>query len=720
MANKFHQLLKEKIVLLDGSTGTMLQQYGMPTGISPEAFCLEQPEIIKRIQQEYITAGSDIILTPTFGANRIKLKNYGLEKETVAINQRLAELSLAIAGKQNRLVAGDVGPTGIFFQPFGETPFADGIEIYSEQIRALERAGVDLIVIETQIDIQETRIALLAAKETTTLPVIVSMTFDEGQRTLTGSDPCSCLNIVQSLGADGFGINCSTGPDKMIDIVKQIREIARIPIFVKPNAGLPVVKNGETAFPMNPEEFASYVGQFWEQGVAMLGGCCGTTPQHIARVYQAIKGKKTKPPEKRADYLLLSSARKSVSVHHQTGRPIRVIGERINPTGKPALQEELKAGKLDLLKSFAREQKEKGADLLDVNIGMAGIDEKEIMLRAIAELAVITDLPLCIDSSRSDVIEAALRFYPGRVLVNSISGEKEKLECLIPVIKKYGPAYIVLPLDDRGIPETLDNRIAVLEEIFTVCNHAGIAQQDSVVDGLVMTVSSNQAHANIVLETLRYVSQHLRLNTVLGFSNISFGLPGREFINSAFLAMAAREGPSLVIANPSAPLLMNIEYSVDVLTGRDTNSQQLIEQFQKQAAMLSSCPTAVAKKNAQLSESLIHDCIVKGEKENIEDLLQSELEKGTGAFEIVQKFMIPAIQLVGKKFNQREYFLPHLIAAAETMEKGVQFLTPHISQEEQEMKGVGVIATVIGDIHDIGKNCGSAAAQPRIPGYRLG
>ncbi len=701
MSDAWQKLLAEKIVVFDGSTGTMLQKYGMPAGVSPEAFCLEKPEVIQRIQSEYLAAGSDIVLAPTFGANRIKLKNFGLERKTTEINQRLAELSLEVARKQKRLVAGDVGPTGIFYQPFGEILVEEGLDIFREQISALVKAGVDLIVIETQIDIQETRLALLAAKEVSDVPVITSMTFDESQRTLTGSDPLVCLNIVQSLGADGFGINCSAGPDKMLAVAKRVCAQAQIPVLVKPNAGLPVIQKGETVFPMSPAEFAGYAEPFWECGVAMLGGCCGTTPEHIAQTAHAVRGKNPQDRPTPLDAVILSSARSNIVLQRTPESPLRVIGERINPTGKAALQEELKAGKLELLKSFAREQKEKGADILDVNVGMPGINEKEVMLRAIRELAVISDLPLCIDSSNPEVIAAALRFYPGRVLVNSLSGEEEKLKHILPVLKKYGAAYILLPLDDTGIPETLEQRKAVLDKIYSACDKQGVPRKSSVVDGLVMTASSNQAQAKVTLDTLRYVSETLQCNTVLGLSNISFGLPGRDYVNSTFLAMAAGAGLSAVIANPAAELLMKVKAAADVLTGRDPNCRQYIEKFQNSGR---TAQVTVAALKSELSpEECVRDAIVKGSKEEIEKQVRILLDQGRTALAIVQKTMIPAIQLVGEKFNHKEYFLPQLIASAETMEKGVRYLTPQLEKTKPTSKGIGVIATVKGDIHDIGK-----------------
>ncbi len=691
-------LLKNKIAILDGSTGVMLQRRGMPAGVCPETFCLEHPDVIQGIQNEYFNAGSNIVYTPTFGANRVKLHNYGLEQKVAEYNRRLAELSLKVAHARGGYAAGNVSATGIFFRPFGETPFEEGVDIFREQIQGLHSAGVDLLVIETMIDIQECRAALLAAKEVSNLPVIVSVTFDEHGRTLTGSDPLTCLNILQSLGADGFGVNCSTGPAPMVEIIRALAPFARIPLLVKPNAGLPQVVDGKTVFPMGPEEFGSFAQAFWEAGVTLAGGCCGTTPEHIRALAAGIKGKAVQQVMAAPKTLLISSARKTVGLSSQPHQPLRVIGERINPTGKAQLQAELLAGKLDRLKDLALAQQAQGADILDVNVGMPGVDEKALMQKVAEELALASELPLCLDSSKPEVIEAALRVYPGRVLVNSLSGEKHKLETLLPVVAKYGAAFIFLPLDDGGIPETLDERREILDAFVQQCLELGISTENMVVDGLALTVSANPAHASLALDTLKYASQSLQANTVLGLSNISFGLPARPYLNSAFLAMAAAAGLSSVIANPADELLRDLRLSSDVLTGRDPGALAFLERFAQMD------PKAAAANASQESEpGDVRGLIIKGRKEKIVEVLKQRVEQGAKPLEILTGQMFPAIQEVGDKYAQRVIFLPQLIAAAEAMERGVQFLTPLLQQGEQTQKGTVVMATVKGDVHDIGK-----------------
>lgn len=702
MRTDLRHLTNKRLTILDGSTGTQLQKRGMPAGVCPEAYCVEHPEIIGQIQQEYLDAGSEIIFTPTFGANRIKLKHYGLEAEAAELNRRLAERTVALAHRHGALAAGDLGPTGLFFQPFGETGFETGLEIFREQAAALARAGADLLVIETQLDIQEARIALLAALEAANLPVIVSMTFDEQGKTLTGSDPLTCLNILQSLGAAAFGVNCSTGPGPIVEIIRALAPDAKIPLLAKPNAGLPVLRGAESVFPMEPEEFAGYAEAFWEAGTSLLGGCCGTSPAHIRGLAGRLRGREPNLPCPGEERLLLSGPRKTIALSADSSEPLRLIGERINPTGKKKLQADLLAGNLEMAMDAGREQAEQGADLLDVNLGLNGLDETASMIRLVGQLSLQVQTPLVIDSSRPEVIEAAVRFYPGRALVNSLSGERAKLEALIPVLAKYGSAFIVLPLDDRGIPETLEERQVILGRIFSACEVQGLSRTSAVVDGLALTVASNPAHARVSLQTLQWASRNLKLNTVLGLSNISFGLPGRSFINGAFLAMAAAEGLSAVIANPgdewTGPLLAGAQ----VLIGRDPESRRFI------ARMQGGRPGKIAgPEDAKAAEAdprrRLRQVVLQGEKARLGKALQEALDRGITAAEIAQDILIPAIQEVGVKFEKREFFLPQLVAAAEVMEEGMRLLEPRLEKATRGRKGRVLLATVKGDVHDIGK-----------------
>jgi len=591
-----------------------------------------------------------------------------------------------------------VGPTGLFFAPFGETALEEGIAIFSEQVRALSSAGVDLLVIETQIDLQEARLALLAAKEACSLPVIVSMTFDEHGQTLTGSDPLTCLNVLQSLGAAAFGVNCSTGPELMLARVREIAPYARIPLVVKANAGLPQVVDGRTVFPMTAEAFSRFTPDFAAAGVRVLGGCCGTTPEHIRLLRGQLQRLQPAPPVPAKRALLLSSPRRTLEIAADPPTPLRLVGERINPTGKTDLQEDLRAGRMERVKTLALRQQEDGADVLDVNLGVPGADERELMQRAVAELALLTPLPLCLDSSSPEVIESALRLYPGRALVNSLTGERAKLERLLPILRAYGAAFIVLPLDDGGIPETFEQRRAILERIRERCTGLGIRPEDMVVDGLALTASANPAQAAVTLETLRYAARELKAATVLGVSNISFGLPARPVLNRAFLAMAAAQGLNCVIADPGDAGLQDMRLAVDVLTGRDPASRAYLERFAGRPP-----DAAAGRRDAPAAEATLREIVLQGGKDRIEAALQQALERNPDPLALLEQQLFPAIQEVGEKYQRREFFLPQLVAAAETMERGVRWLSPRLSHDAGERKGTVVLATVLGDIHDIGK-----------------
>lgn len=707
-----HPLQSNQVAILDGSTGTMLQLRGMPAGAAPELYCLEHPEVLRQIQEEYLKAGASIIYTPTFGANRSKLRHYQQEGRVAELNQRLAENTVRLAHAAGAWAAGDVGPTGEFFQPFGERTVDEGVEIFAEQMRALEAAGVDLLIIETQLDLQETRLALLAAKESTRLPVVVSMTFDEHGRTLTGSDPVTCLTVLSALGADGFGINCSTGPEQILPLVEQVAPLARIPLWIKPNAGLPQVRSGKTTYTLDAAAFAAFAEPFWEVGVSALGGCCGTTPDHIREIARRVKSREIKARPRAEESFAVASARKTLRLGKPGQGLIRVIGERINPTGKPQFQTELRAGNLARVRDLASEQQEQGAELLDVNVGVDGVDETRLLGQAVAELSVATDLPLCLDSSHPEVLAEALRLYPGKALVNSLSGEKGKLEKLLPLIAKYGAACIILPVDDQGIPETVEGRVKVLETVLAACAAHGVARSRLLVDGLAMAVAAGSDQPAKTLKLIRHASTQLGLHTVIGLSNVSFGLPGRSFLNGAFLAQAAAEGLSLVLANPADTVVMNLKAGAEALTGRDERGQELIRRFaQAPAAVETPGRPGISPADR------VRLAVIRGDRAGVAAAAEAALTAGLPADQLVSEIMIPAIREVGEKYNRREYFLPQLVASAEAMEAGMQLLTPRLSAEPRAPKGVGVLATVRGDVHDIGKKI--VALVLRNHGYRI-
>ncbi len=696
----FLDFLKQNILVLDGATGTELQKRGMPNGVCPESWAIENPDVIVDIQKDYINAGANAVYTCTFGGNRIKLSEFGLGDKVVEINRKLAQLSRKAVG-ENGFVGGDLAPTGQFVRPFGDMPFEEAVDIYKEQVKGLLEGGVDFFVIETMMDIQEARAALLAVKESCDLPVCVSMTFDENGRTLTGTDPVSALIILQNLGADVVGCNCSTGPEDMIKIIRSMKPYAKVPLLAKPNAGLPRLIDGKTQFDMESEEFGSYIREFIEAGVNLLGGCCGTSPLYIAQIRKNINGLIPIPPEPK-EICAVASARKTVFV--DANEPVVVVGERINPSGKKKLQEELRQGMTSLVRQFAIEQVEKGANILDVNVGMPGIDEKETMVKVIELLSSMSDAPLCLDSSSPEVLEAALRIYPGRALINSISAEKVKLEKLLPIAAKYGAAFILLPLNDAGVPKSGKERCHIVEEVFNEALKFGYTKKDIIVDGLVMTVSADQEAALETLNVIEWCTNNFGCGTIVGLSNVSFGMPERAWINSAFLAMAIGYGLTMAILNPSSDTLMSIKMASDVLKAKDKNSKKYIEYF---AALVSDKPVIPEKKDTASPVEKIYESVVKGDRENVRKFIDIALKDGIEPSVIVDKHLIPAITHVGDLYDKKEYFLPQLIQSAETMKEAFGILEPLLEKESEGEKNskVGVVlATVKGDIHDIGKN----------------
>jgi 5-methyltetrahydrofolate--homocysteine methyltransferase len=698
---QFKKLVQDKVLILDGATGTELQKRGMPAGVCPEKWVVENPEVIKHIQKSYMDAGSNIVYTCTFGGNRVKLEEFGLGNKTIEINQKLARLSKE-AVSDRCLVAGDIASTGRFIKPLGDISFEECVNVYKEQVQGLLEGGVDLFAIETMLDIQEARAALLAVKESCDLPVCVSMSFDESKRTLTGTDPVTALITLQSLGADAVGCNCSAGPEQMLEIIKMMKPYAKVPLMAKPNAGLPKLVNGVTVFDMGAEEFGSFAGSFIEAGANLLGGCCGTSPEYIRELYKGCKDLKPKLPDC-GRYSAVTSSRKTV--FFGANMPVAVVGERINPTGKKKLQAELKEGLTHEIRRFALEQVEKGADILDVNVGMPGIDERETMVNTVSLLGGICDAPLCLDSSSPDVLEAALRIYPGRALINSISQEKLKLEKLLPVAAKYGAMFVLLPLSDEGVPEKAIERQAIVRNVFNEAVSYGYEKCDIVVDGLVMTVSSNQEAALETLNLIEWCSREFGCGTIVGLSNVSFGLPERSWINAAFLAMAIGKGLTMAIANPSSDLLMCIKMACDVIAKNDVNSRNFISYFNKQDKSL---PGEVQQKTDDKSTGeKIYDAVLKGDKESITMLIDKAVSEKSSPQSIVDQFLIPAINQVGKLFDEKKYFLPQLIQSAETMKTGFTCLEPLLKQNNQNSDKediIVVLATVKGDIHDIGKN----------------
>ncbi len=692
-------LYRRGIVVLDGATGTELAKHGLPAGVCPEAWILEHPEAIHAVQSAYETAGSQIVYAPTFGANRLKLAEFGLEKRTAELNRCLAET--ARTGLSHALVFGDIAPTGKFVEPFGDLPFETVVDVYKEQARALLDGGVDGFAVETMMDLQEARAALIAIREICELPVLVTMTFDASGRTLTGNTPASAIVALQALGASAVGCNCSTGPDQMAGLVAQMAEYARVPIVAKPNAGMPRldVATGKTVFDMQAEEFGSIASRLVEVGAGIVGGCCGTTPAHIKCLAQAVSN--LEPPElKGVERSFVSSATTVLSLGEK--RPFSIIGERLNPTGKKALQAELRGGVFDLVRRFAKEQAEAGAVMLDVNCGLPGIDETATLRKVVSILSAESQLPLCIDTTNPATAEAALRLYPGRALFNSISAEKNRLEKVLPIAAKYGALIIALPLDDEGIPPTVAGRAERVNRIFNAAQKCGYNKSDMVVDGLVMTVSTNQEAAVTTLNTIDWAAHEFGCGTVCGLSNVSFGLPRRDLVNRAFLGAAIGKGLTMAIANPMNTDIMEMVYASNVLFGRDANASSFIAQYGNTAVTA----TPVEKKPAKSSTEAIRQFLLEGDINAMSKAIDEALSEGVTASEIVDKVLIPAVAEVGDKYERHEFFLPQLMAGAMAMQAGMAKLEPLLAAGRKDGTSAGkiVIATVKGDIHDIGKN----------------
>lgn len=694
--------IQEGFFILDGATGSNLQKAGMKSGECPEQWILNHPDIFIDLQKKYIEAGSDAVYAPTFTSTRVKLDEYGLGAKQQEYVGRLVALSKQ-AVEESRAdrkiyVLGDISMTGLQIQPLGTMPFEELVDIYKEQVTLSVEAGVDGFVIETMMSLQESRAAVLAVKESCDLPVFVTMTFQEDGRTLYGTSPETAMVVLQEMGVDAVGINCSTGPDKMIDAVKSMKRFAKVPVVVKPNAGLPALVDGETVYDMGPEEFAQAMKKLAEAGATVLGGCCGTTPEHIRCLKEALSEQVFEPLVP-ARERTLTTERNVTSI--SLDGTFTIVGERINPTGKKALQEQLRQGQLDMVVEMAEEQVEKGARILDVNMGMNGIDEKEMMIKAVQELTMTVDVPLSIDSSYVEVVEQALRIYPGRALINSISLETEKFEKLIPIARKYGAMFILLPLSNEGLPKDLDEKIRIIDTIVASAKEHGLGTQDIVVDGLVATIGANKRAALEVFETIRYCKEELGVATICGLSNISFGLPERVFVNTAFLTVAISQGLTMAIANPSQTLLTNAALATDLLLNKEEADLRYIEGVNKTEVVSAS----QGGSSTQIDGHPLYVAVVKGKDAKITQLVEEELKQGVEPETLIDSHLIPAINYVGELFEQKKYFLPQLIASAETMKKAVEILEPMLEAKRQgEKLATIVMATVKGDIHDIGKN----------------
>ncbi|MGM9569924.1 MAG: homocysteine S-methyltransferase family protein [Phascolarctobacterium sp.] len=681
----FKDLLGKRMLFFDGATGTQLQARGLKPGELPESWNFTHPEIVEAVHRGYLDVGSNIVKSNTFGANPIKLKGSGLDCRAT-IEAAVAIAKRACGGRENKFVALNLGPTGKLLAPYGDLAFEDAVAAYGEMVRYGAAAGADLILIETMSDTYEIKAAVLAAKENSDLPVCVTMTFDQDGKLLTGATVEAAALMCEGLGVDAMGFNCGLGPVQVAKLLPQMLAATSLPIIINPNAGLPVEKDGKTCFEVGPEEYAELMYELTQQGPSIVGGCCGTTPAHIEAM---IKKCKDLQPGGYRDCKLTAVSSYGKAVHLGEG-PV-LIGERINPTGKKRLKEALVAQDLDYVCRLGLEQINVGAHILDVNVGTPGIDEPAMIAKAVPALQAITDTPLQIDTSNYEAMERALRLYNGKPMLNSVNGKEESLSKVLPLAKKYGAVLVALCLDDNGIPNTAAGRIAVADKIIARAAEYGIDSRNIVVDPLALTISTGAENAAIACEVIRTMKAR-GINTVMGVSNISFGLPGREAVNSTFFTMALQAGLSCGIINPQSKAMLDAYYGFRALAGYDEGCKEYVQHY-------ADAPKATA---TLVSEMGLHDAIVKGLAEASRKAAAAALQNEK-PLDVINKYMIPALDYVGNGFEKKTLFLPQLLMSADAAKAAFEVIREAVGVGETQGETV-IIATVRGDIHDIGKN----------------
>lgn len=684
-----NNFIKNNILVFDGAMGTMLQKKGLKLGETPETFNIKEKQILKEIHREYIEHGANVITTNTFGANELKLEETGYSVEEII--DAAVNIAKEARGSEEIYIALDVGPIGQLLEPMGTLSFENAYEIFKRQVVQGEKSGADLVIIETMTDLSEIRSALLAVKENTNLPVFCTMSFEENGRTFTGCTPESMAIVLEGIGADAIGVNCSLGPKELLPIVKRIIESTNLPVMTQPNAGLPSLSFGTAVYDVNAKEFAKWVEEFVKIGVSIIGGCCGTTPEYIQELRRIADTNKKLNREK-VDFSVICTASKVLKIDS-----VKVVGERINPTGKKVFQKALIDGNLDYILKQAIDQIEAGADVLDVNVGLPEIDEEEMMVKVVKEIQSIVDTPLQIDSSDPNVIEKGLRAYTGKAIVNSVNGEDEVLDRILPIVKKYGASVIGLTLDKRGIPQSAKERFDIAQKIVDKAKEYGIDKKDVFIDCLVLTASAEQAKVNETLKAVRMVKEKLGVKTLLGVSNISFGLPNRELINETFLTLAIANGLDLPIMNPNNSGMMGVIHAYKVLANIDKGSNNFISIYAN---------VKKEEKSERIGSNRdIKYIVIRGLKDEATNATEELLET-MEELEVVNKYLIPALDVVGEKYESGEIFLPQLIQSAETVKMAFDVIKAKIAKSNSESisKGKIILATVQGDIHDIGKN----------------
>ncbi len=738
MKNPFVE--SDRVWVLDGGMGTMLMKKGLDVNYAPELLNVKHPEVLKEIHREYIESGADIIETNTFGSNRIKLSHYGLESKVRELTAAGVKLAKEVAdGKA--LVALSVGPTGVFVEPVGDFTFDELVDVFKEQIEAGAEAGADLVLIETMSDTKEAKAAVVATQEVCDLPVMVSMTYQSDGRTLLGTPPEVAAAIFEGFGVAAVGANCSLGPESFVEIVKRMAEVTDIPIVVYANAGLPVLKDGKTYYPEPPETFGKYAVELVKAGANIVGGCCGTTPEHIKAIKEAVRGLK---PVERNPIKGLKVTSRTRLVFIGSEFPTRLIGERINPTGKKKLQEALKRGDFSLVKEEAKKQTEEGADLLDVNVGVPGIDEAKTLEEAIKVVMETVETPIMIDSKDPEAIEKALKMCDGRPIVNSCSGERKDIEQILPLARKYGASLLLLAIDDEGLKEKAEDRVAVIERLLKECDSAGFRRDALIVDVLNLAVSAMPESALETLKAIRLVKERFGLPTTLGVSNVSFGLPSRTLINSAFMSMAIASGLDSGIVNTGDSRMVETIYASDVLVGKDRGAERFVEKFQSYSpnkgedkecrevlkriceiscSFLSGNLREVSEKaektkrkeskskedeQEEAPSGILREIfrkVLEGDREGIVEPVREAL-KDYEPMEVSDKALIPALDVVGKRFEEGKVFLPQMLRSAQAVQSAFEILKKEMRKRGGDIKlgGKIVMATVHGDVHEIGKN----------------
>lgn len=684
-----------RVILFDGAMGTELQKRGLKTGECPEYMNITNPDTLYYIHKSYLEAGADIIETNTFGANKIKLSKYGLEDRLEEIITEAVKLAKTAAA--HKPVALSVGPIGELLHPYGKLTFEEAYNIFKEVVIFGENAGAEIVIIETMSDMLEAKAAILAAKENTNLKIICTMTFQEDGRTLMGSDPQTVVITLQGLGLDAIGVNCSTGPDKMVDVVEKMSLVSRIPIIAQPNAGMPSIKDGKTYYDLKPEVFASFFPILVEKGASIVGGCCGTTPYYIKLVKKQIQD--LKPNIKYNKFTAVTSNTKTVFIGDK--EPLKIIGERINPTGKKKLSEAFLAGNVDLAIEEALRQQKCGANILDINVGVPGLNEEEMLVKVVKEVENVSDLPLQIDSTNVRAIEKAIRISRGRPIINSVNAKDESLKEILPIVKKYGACIVGLTVGEKGLPKDREERLINAEKIIERAKEYGIPKEDIIIDCIVLTVSSEQSMALETLESIKLIKNKLGVKTIIGLSNVSFGLPERKIINSAFFAMAASYGLDTAIINPCDEDMMDIYRASMVLINKDKGSKWYLERYGVNKADVKK-KIAIDENTKTLNEILYND-ILEGKKTGVENVVENIMINGIEPLKIVDEIIIPALKEVGERYDKGIYFLPQLLSSAEVVQGAFKLIKEKLPKGSSS-KGKIILATVEGDVHDIGKN----------------